>query len=77
MTELAKRFFDGREPTKKRVSKIFRSLDADGNGQVSLDEMLHGAQSMHRAFHESHKLHVDSLERLDTLDEVSKEESSK
>jgi len=69
VTELAKRFFDGREPTRKRVSRIFRAFDADGDGKVSLDEMLQGAESMHRAFHESHALHCDSL--LETLDEES------
>ena len=70
VTELAKRFFDGRMPTQKRVSKIFRAFDADGDGQVSLDDMLRGAESMHRAFHKSHALHCDNL--MEALDEESR-----
>jgi len=51
VTELAKRFFDGREPNEKRVMKIFQALDQNNDGQVTLDELLQGAQAMHRAFH--------------------------
>ena len=71
MTELAKRFFDGRTPTKGRVSKIFSHFDADGDGLISLDEMIEGAQSMYRAFHPSHETSHDHL-----LDPVKEEGTS-
>ena len=71
MTELAKRFFDGRTPTKGRVSKIFSDFDADGDGLISLDEMVEGAQTMYRAFHPSAELSHDHL-----LDPVKEEGTS-
>lgn len=50
MTELARNFFDGRTPTEKRVKSIFGMLDADGDGQITLEEMVQGAQRMHGSF---------------------------
>ena len=74
VTELAKRFFDGRTPTEGRVSKIFRQLGAAGGGEISIDEMISGAQAMHRAFHVSAELHHDHL--LDPVTEEDSEEES-
>jgi len=50
VTALAKRFYDGREPTKAKIESIFKDLDINGDGQVSLEELIQGAQSMQRCF---------------------------
>ena len=51
---LARRFFDGREPKPALVKAIFTSLGVDASkDMITLDEMLQGAQRMHRAFHAS------------------------
>jgi len=47
---LAKHFFDGREPTKGRIEQIFKDLDANGDGKVTFDELVQGAQRMQRCF---------------------------
>jgi len=35
------------------AAKIFEKFDTDGDGKLSLDELLTGAQAMHRAFETS------------------------
>jgi len=50
VTQLAKRFFDGREPTEERVAQLFKELDANNDKQISLDELVMGAQRLQRAF---------------------------
>ena len=47
---LARRFFDGREPTPQRVAAIFRGFDLNDDGKITLDEIIAGAQKLHRAF---------------------------
>jgi len=58
---LAKRFFDGREPDEKRVQKIFSLFDQNGDGQVTLDELLQGAQAMHRAFSDAEEFGIRAV----------------
>ena len=53
VTQLARRFFDGREPTEARIRSIFRQFEKNGDGEISLESMLSGVQSMHRAFEKS------------------------
>ena len=65
LTALAKRFYDGREPTLKRIRAIFDELgtggehrehrfdaseDAGRRGQITFEQMLANAQRMQRAF---------------------------
>jgi glucose-6-phosphate 1-dehydrogenase len=65
LTALAKRFYDGREPTLKRIRAIFDELgtggehrehrfdaseDAGRRGQITFEQMLASAQRMQRAF---------------------------
>ena len=50
VTKLASRFFDGRTPTEQKVAAIFRGVDRDADGKITLDELIAGAQRMHRAF---------------------------
>ena len=50
VTQLARRFFDGREPTEARIRSIFRQFEKNGDGEISLESMLSGVQAMHRAF---------------------------
>ena len=40
---------------------IFRALDASGDGEITFDELLQGAQRMHRAFHGGSDVSVDGL----------------
>ena len=37
VANLARRFFDGREPTAQRVASIFRGFDVNEDGKISLD----------------------------------------
>ena len=55
VTELARRFYDGRVPTEAKVKSIFRAFDKNEKGEVTLDAMLHGVQSMQRAFEKSYE----------------------
>jgi len=50
VTELAKRFFDGREPSEKSISAIFGDLDGDGDGRITVEELVEGARKMHLNF---------------------------
>ena len=51
VSELARRFFDGRKPSESRVKSIFRACGVEGHdAHISFDELLRGAQNMHRAF---------------------------
>lgn len=50
VADLARRFFDGREPTPERVAAIFRGFDLDQDGKITLDEIIAGAQKLHRTF---------------------------
>lgn len=50
VANLARRFFDGREPTPQRIAAIFAGFDLDEDGKITLDELIAGAQKMHRAF---------------------------
>ena len=47
---LARRFFDGREPTPARVQAVFRGFDLNDDGKITLDELIAGSQKLHRAF---------------------------
>ena len=40
VTELARRFYDGRVPTEAKVKSIFRAFDKNEKGEVTLDAML-------------------------------------
>ena len=53
VTQLARRFFDGRQPTEARIRSIFREFEKNGDGENSLESMISGVQSMHRAFEKS------------------------
>eukprot|EP00457_Paulinella_chromatophora_P002832 gb/GEZN01002837.1/.p1 GENE.gb/GEZN01002837.1/~~gb/GEZN01002837.1/.p1 ORF type:complete len:592 (+),score=97.57 gb/GEZN01002837.1/:229-2004(+) len=48
--QLAKMFYDGREPTDFQINKIFAQLDNDKDGRITLQELMEGAQSLYRAF---------------------------
>ena len=48
--ELAKQFYDGREPTEKKINQIISMMDHDGDGQVSRDELLRNAGCLQNAF---------------------------
>jgi hypothetical protein len=50
VANLARRFFDGREPTPERIAALFRGFDLNDDGKITLDEIIAGAQKMHRAF---------------------------
>ena len=50
VANLARRFFDGREPTPERVAAIFKGFDLNEDGRITLDELIAGAQKLHRAF---------------------------
>jgi len=50
VASLAKRFFDGREPTEARVANLLTQLDADGDGRVTLEELIQGAHKLHCSF---------------------------
>ena len=48
---LAKRLdFDGREPTPERIEAMFNGFDLNDDGKITLDELIAGAQKLHRAF---------------------------
>ena len=49
--ELAKRFYDGREPTMKQIAAIMDRIDSSGSGSVTWDEFVKAAGAFHRAFH--------------------------
>jgi glucose-6-phosphate 1-dehydrogenase len=61
VTELARRFYDGREPPAKRVHNLFQMLDEDGDGAITFEEFLKGVQSMHRTFHPDENADMSSL----------------
>jgi len=55
VAELAKRFYDGREPTEKRIAKLFRDAGASvltprHTATISLDQLIASSQKMHNAF---------------------------
>ena len=56
VTELAKRFYDGRTPSEARVKKLFRQFDDQTDEKylkrivITFEEFLEGIQRMHRAF---------------------------
>lgn len=50
VAELAKQFYDGREPTQKKIDQIVSMLDTTGDGKVTLGELIGGSQVMHNAF---------------------------
>jgi len=50
LTNLVRKFYDGREPTKKKVSQIMSRMDCDNDGSVTLDEFLAAASIMKTAF---------------------------
>jgi len=50
VANLARRFFDGKEPTPTRVAAIFKGFDLDDDGKITLDEIIAGSQKLHRAF---------------------------
>jgi len=75
VTELARRFFDGREPSETRVKALFQAFDQDGDGKITLAELREGAQKMHRSFSQSAKSAADdtamSLDQVSSLGELS------
>ena len=46
VTGLAQRFYDGRPPTQKKINEIISRLDADGDGKVTLEELLQSAAAL-------------------------------
>lgn len=50
VTELARRYYDGREPTEKKVSQIISRLDLNGDGEISLPVFLSAAHMLQAAF---------------------------
>lgn len=53
VVELARRLFDGRQPTEKKVASIFHALGGGVGGsksRVTLNELIQGAYKMHAAF---------------------------
>jgi len=48
--ELAKRFYDGREPTEKQIAVIMDRIDMDGSGSVTWDEFVTAAGVFSSAF---------------------------
>jgi len=75
VTELARRFFDGREPSEKLVKRIFQMFDADGDGMITCDELVAGAQKMHRSFAQSAEEQEDDLTSI-TSRQTFEEKSS-
>lgn len=43
---LAKKFADGREPPKDKITSLFNELDANGDGKISFEELLTSAQKL-------------------------------
>jgi glucose-6-phosphate 1-dehydrogenase len=50
VTSLASRFYDGRAPTRKKVSQIISRMDTAADGVVSLPEILEAHSKFHNAF---------------------------
>merc|ERR1712048_807455 len=50
VTELAKRFYDGRTPEKSAVELLFKELDTDKSGQITLNDLISMTQSFARCF---------------------------
>ena len=48
--ELAKRFYDGREPTMKQIAAIMERMDSTGRGSVTWDEFVTAAGVISNAF---------------------------
>jgi len=48
--ELAKRFYDGREPTLKQIGAIMDRIDPDGSGSVTWDQFVKAAGVISSAF---------------------------
>ena len=48
--ELAKRFYDGREPTLKQIAAIMDRIDASGSGSVTWEEFAKAAGVISNAF---------------------------
>ena len=48
--ELAKRFYDGREPTMKQIAAIMDRIDSSGSGSVTWEEFVQAAGVISRAF---------------------------
>ena len=66
VSELARRFFDGRQPSESRVKAIFRAIGVDAKNEISFEELLKGAQGMARAF--QGVVSTDDLMALDVSD---------
>mmetsp|Transcript_11227 Transcript_11227/g.21160 ORF Transcript_11227/g.21160 Transcript_11227/m.21160 type:complete len:706 (-) Transcript_11227:141-2258(-) len=55
---LAQKFYDGRTPTQKKVNEIISRIDLDGDGTITLDELVQSSEKFHNAFaHEDHSYH--------------------
>ena len=48
--ELAKRFYDGREPTMQQIAAIMDRIDSSGSGSVTWDAFVKAAGVFSRAF---------------------------
>jgi len=48
--ELAKRFYDGREPTMKQIAAIMDRIDSSGTGSVTWDDLVKAAGIISSAF---------------------------
>jgi len=46
--QLAKKFYDGREPTDKDVAKIISRLDRNGDGRLTFEEVKQGVEALSR-----------------------------
>ena len=47
---LASKFYDGREPTTKKVSEIINRMDTNADGVITLEELLSAHSALQNAF---------------------------